>query len=226
MLSGGLMPFPFRSLSAGLCFVIASTATPLSAKGRPDAQANAGPEDRLRAEATAWVERGSVEPYRLLSLPSRSGERLSVGVVYTPLVRLALRIQAAMRDGRNPDEVTTAEIGPEVFIVWESDPEFSTQPPCTDIVSGPTVRMGLRFRDKMIRPFKTVSFDAQRNHARLAGLGYADTSTARALAVVSPDELAQDSVLSWAVSYQCADSRTITQQRFAYVGPDDLAAWR
>jgi hypothetical protein len=156
-----------------------------------------------------------------------------LGVVYTPLVRLAMQLQSATRDGLNPEEITPAKVGPEVVVVWQSEPSFSPSLPaggnCTSIVSGPTMRMGMRPRGAnllRVAPFKTASFDAQENSALLSRFGIVDPSTAHSVAAIDPSELAQDSILFWSATYQCANGGIVIDERFALVSADDLRAWR
>ena len=84
----------FRSLALSAWLLLPAVAAAQTGLIQPN---------QLSAVAKGWAAEGDVAPYRLLGMPDFRGERPTLGVVYTPLVRLALEIHSAMRDGLNLD---------------------------------------------------------------------------------------------------------------------------
>jgi hypothetical protein len=189
----------------------------------------ATPDEQL-TEAVAWVTRGEVEPYPLLGFGGSATDRRVVGRVYTPLIRLALLVQSAIRAGQDPEAVRREPANQDVLIAWEVDPNFS--PLVADDCNGqlilPYMVMGLRpFRARhRLRPFQNVSFEQTSNARLLAPFRSSDVNPVRAVVRIPKSELRPDPLLVWDLSYQCPEGRTITEERFAYISAEDLRRWR
>lgn len=187
--------------------------------------------DEQLDQAIEWASQGNVEPYPLLALGPTPHERPRVGSVYTPLVRLAMAVQSAMRTGQAIEQVPREPKSEDVLITWESEPDFSPQSveSCSDGSRvKQSLRMGLRpFQARRnFFPFQKVSFDeaANANVIRKFRTGY--DGRVWAVARVQKSELRPESLLVLAAGYRCPDGPTVTRERFAYISAEDLRRWR
>jgi hypothetical protein len=148
-------------------------------------------------------------PHPLLSVPSRSGERIPFGRVYTRSIRLARIHRRETFHGRQPDlaGLPAMVTSPAILVAWDFVPQASPVGR-VDCGFGPAAprAVAVRRMAQQDQPAALQPLAIQAEPRRIRDLlepFEADIRTVRWVAVLDPASLRPDTLITWHSTVPC-----------------------